>query len=255
MYSWPSQRSTAAYTVDEAAAGISGRRMAQFLETVTAESGARRVHLIAHSMGNRVLMEALETYLASRPPQQRRQAFGQIVFTAPDVDRDYFVESMHSFREAGERVTLYASSNDLALKTSQALHGAPRAGLAGAGIITLQGLDTIDMSAIEADLLGHNYYAADAGAIYDLFRLLWRGDPPPQRCGMSDRSRSTGAWVFNVDVCKGHDLLLAGVIFKRFGDRARARVRERIAALSDPSEKQEWSRILARLDDLLPSRR
>jgi len=252
MYSWPSQASTTAYTVDEATVGISSRKLAGFIETVVDRSGASRIHLIAHSMGNRALIESLETYLSKRAPEQRKKVFGQIVFTAPDVDRDYFLETVESLRESAARVTLYASDNDLALKTSAKIHGAPRAGLAGAGIITLPWLDTIDMSAVQADMLGHSYFAANAGAIYDLFRMLWRDDAPARRCGMV--VNSTGdrrIWRFNVDVCKGNDLLLAGVLFKRFGTQARARVNARLNAISNAAEKQEWTRILGRLDSLL----
>ena len=253
LYSWPSQGSATAYAVDEAAVGISGRKMAEFLETVVNQSGAARVHILAHSMGNRALLEALQTYLAKRSPDNRQHIFGQIVFTAPDVDRDYFVDAIEPLRSAADRITLYASSNDYALRSSQFLHGAPRAGTAGDVIIRLVGLDTIDMSAVPADALGHTYFAANAGAIFDIFRLLWRGDPPPQRCGMSDRKASgaLAVWVFNANACKGDDLLEAGVMLKRFGDLARARVLENISTLTDPSEKQEWSLVLKRLDGLL----
>jgi hypothetical protein len=212
------------------------------------------VHLIAHSMGNRALIEALQTYMAKHEPKDRKKAFGQIVFTAPDVDRDYFTDVIDSLRDTASRVTLYASDKDLALKTSQALHGAPRAGMAGVNIITRQGLDTIDMSSVEADMLGHSYFAANSGAIYDLFRLLWRGDPPAKRCGMSGHAAAGNVWLFNVDVCKGNDLLEAGVLIKRFGDLARQRVLTRMASLKDPNQKQEWSRILTRLDGLLNTR-
>ncbi len=254
LYSWPSQGSATAYAVDEAAVGISGRKMADFLETVVAQSGAERIHVLAHSMGNRALIEALQTYLAKRAPDKRRHIFGQIVFTAPDVDRDYFVDAIDSVRAAAERVTLYASGNDYALRSSQFLHGAPRAGSAGDVIIKLPGLDTIDMSAVPADALGHSYFAANSGAIYDIFRILWRGDPPPQRCGMSNRkgSGTLTVWWFNADACKGDDMLEAGVMLKRFGDLAHARVVANISTLTDPSQIQEWKLILKRLDGLLP---
>src|SRR5580693_3458182 len=140
MFSWASAGSATAYIKDEATVTASGRKMAQMLEDVVAQSGAERIHLIAHSMGNRALIEAMQTYLAKRAPAQRTHIFGQVVFTAPDVDRDYFVDAIASLSSAAERTTLYASDKDLALKTSQALHGAPRAGTAGAYIITLAGL-------------------------------------------------------------------------------------------------------------------
>jgi esterase/lipase superfamily enzyme len=256
LYSWPSQGFVAAYAADEAAVGISGRKMADFLETVVSQSGAQRIHVLAHSMGNRALIEAMQTYLAKRAPNERQHIFGQIVFTAPDVDRDYFIDAIDSLRGTAERVTLYASDNDHALHYSQFVHGAPRAGTAGGVIIKLAGLDTIDMSAVPADILGHSYFAANSGAIYDIFRILWRGDPPPQRCGMS-KPRDGGTltvWSFNADACKGDEMLEAGVMLKRFGDLARERVMANMSALTDPSQKQqkiEWQLILDRLNGLL----
>jgi esterase/lipase superfamily enzyme len=256
LYSWPSQGSASAYAVDEAAVGISGRRLADFLETVVTLSGAQRIHLIAHSMGNRALIEALQTYLAKRAPENRQHIFGQIVFTAPDVDRDYFTDAIPSLAGSAERVTLYASDNDYALRTSQFVHGAPRAGTAGDDVIVrLAGLDSIDMSSVPADALGHSYFAANSGAIYDIFRLLWRGDPPPQRCGMSNRKAGSSltVWRFNADACKGNDMLEAGVMLKRFGELARQQVLANISALTDPSQQQEWKLVLTRLDSLLPT--
>jgi esterase/lipase superfamily enzyme len=256
LYSWPSQGSASAYAVDEAAVGISGRRLADFLETVVTLSGAQRIHLIAHSMGNRALIEALQTYLAKRAPENRQHIFGQIVFTAPDVDRDYFTDAIPSLAGSAERVTLYASDNDYALRTSQFVHGAPRAGTAGDDVIVrLAGLDSIDMSSVPADALGHSYFAANSGAIYDIFRLLWRGDPPPQRCGMSNRKAGSSltVWWFNADACKGNDMLEAGVMLKRFGELARQQVLANISALTDPSQQQEWKLVLTRLDSLLPT--
>jgi esterase/lipase superfamily enzyme len=256
LYSWPSQGFVAAYAADEAAVGISGRKMADFLETVVSQSGAQRIHVLAHSMGNRALIEAMQTYLAKRAPNERQHIFGQIVFTAPDVDRDYFIDAIESLRGTAERVTLYASGNDHALHYSQFVHGAPRAGTAGDVIIKLAGLDTIDMSAVPADILGHSYFAANSGAINDIFRILWRGDPPPQRCGMSNRKDggTLAVWWFNADACKGDEMLEAGVLLKRFGDLARERVMASMSALTDPSQKQqkiEWQLILDRLNGLL----
>jgi hypothetical protein len=70
---------------------------------------------------------------------------------------------------------------------------------------------------------------------------------------MSDRKAAgpLAVWVFNANACKGDDLLEAGVMLKRFGDLARARVLDNISTLTDPSEKQEWSLVLKRLDGLL----
>ena len=253
LYSWPSQGSTTAYSVDEASVQISGRRMADFLETVVAQSGAQRIHLIAHSMGNRALIEAMQTYLAKRAPENRQHIFGQLVFTAPDVDRDYFMDAVGDLNASAQRTTLYASDTDYAIRSSQFFHGAPRAGTA-ADIVKSAGLDSIDMSAVPADSLGHSYFAANAGALYDMFRLLWRSDPPPQRCGMSNpKATLTSIWRFDAKNCKGDEILEAGVMLKRYGDLARNHVVANIAELTDPNQQQQWKLILVRLDGLLPT--
>ena len=255
MYSWPSQASPAAYTVDEAVVRLSGRKMSRFIEDVVETSGAERIHLIAHSMGNRALIEALQAYIARGGRADSEQIFDQILLAAPDVDRDYFTEVIGDISKIAKRVTLYASDNDVALDTSKVVHGAPRAGQAGDAIIALPGLDTIDMSAVEADILGHAYFAANGGAIHDLFRLMWRGDPPPQRCGMDqagvDQSLS---WTFVPDNCSGTDLLQASVIIKRFGSSAMELVRSRIEGLTDPdaeASREEWQQILQKIEALL----
>ncbi len=255
LYSWPSQGTTTAYTVDEAAVRVGGRKMARFLTNIVQQAGADRIHLIAHSMGNRALIEALDKIASNQELRSFAPIFDQVVFTAPDVDHDYFVDVLDDIKRISGRVTLYASENDLALQTSAVLHGAPRAGLAGESMITAPGLDTIDMSEVEADSLGHSYFAANEGAIYDLFRLLWRGEPPQERCGMREQSQeSAGFWRFDGELCKGGEVLEAGLLIKRFGSSARERVRRRLDALkgeSDVDAREEWSRILNRLERLL----
>jgi hypothetical protein len=48
------------------------------LETPVAQSGAQRIDLIAHGMGNRALIEAMQTYLSKRAPENRQYIFGQL---------------------------------------------------------------------------------------------------------------------------------------------------------------------------------
>jgi hypothetical protein len=58
-------------------------------------------------------------------------------------------------------------------------------------------------------------------------------------------------WLFNVDICKGNDLLEAGVLLKRLGDRAQTQVQAYISTLTDPTQKQQWALIQKRLNVLL----
>jgi esterase/lipase superfamily enzyme len=262
MYSWPSQGSLTGYFADEDMVEPSGRRLAEFLATVAAQSGAERIHLIAHSMGNRVLLAALKNYLPSHAGAPHTHAFGQVIFTAPDVDRDAFMTAFQSLRGSAERLTLYASDSDVALRMSRYYHRIPRAGSAGALVIRLQGLDTIDMSGLPADMLGHSYFAANGGAVYDLLRLLWRGDAPnsPQRCSTGEDKAagvSVVVWRFDVAKCQGSELLEAAMLMKEYHDQARAQiisqVSAQISALTEPSQKRAAQLILDRLNVLLAS--
>ncbi|MGA2341847.1 MAG: alpha/beta hydrolase [Steroidobacteraceae bacterium] len=259
MYSWPSQGTLGGYFGDEGEIDVSGRRLAEFLGTVAAQSGAERIHMIAHSMGNRVLLAALKEYLPAHASDKRARPFGQVVFTAPDVDRGAFITAFESLRGAADRLTLYASDTDVALRLSRYYHGEPRAGSAGPLIIKLKGLDTIDVSGLPADILGHSYFAANGGAVYDLLHLLWRGDAPdsPQRCSTGEGPSGTAVvvWRFNVSRCQGSELLEAAMLLKEYRDQGRAQilkqVSDQIAALTEPAQKRAAKLIFERLSLLL----
>jgi esterase/lipase superfamily enzyme len=261
MYSWPSQASLTGYAADEDMIDVSGKTLSEFLGTVANQSGAARIHLIAHSMGNRVLLAALKSYMPNRKTDKRPHAFGQVVFTAPDVDRSAFIAAFQGLRGGADRITLYASSTDVALRMSQLYHWDARAGYAGPQIIRLPGLDTIDMSGLPADILGHSYFAANGGAVYDLLHLLWRGDAPnsPQRCSTGEVNHASAAvvWRFEVSKCEGAELLEAAMLLKEYGDLASAQVLDRvsaqIAALSEPAQKRAAELVMQRLKYLLAS--
>ena len=262
MYSWPSQGSLTGYFADEDMVEASGQRLAEFLGTVARQSGAERIHLIAHSMGNRVLLAALKTYLPTRERDSHPHAFGQVIFTAPDVDRDAFMSEFPPLRGSADRLTLYASDSDVALRMSRYYHRIPRAGSAGALIVRLQGLDTIDMSGLPADVLGHSYFAANGGAVYDLLHLLWRGDAPdsPQRCSTGEGKAAgvtVAVWRFDVSKCQGSELLEAAMLMKEYHDQARAvilsQVSAQISALAEPAQRRAAQLVLDRLNFLLAS--
>ena len=196
LYSWPSEANTARYTIDETNVYWSRPHFHAFLRSVLTESGAEAVHVIAHSMGNRVLAETIGQIDPARLPAGAAR-LRQIVFAAPDVDAQTFAELAAAFHGCAERFTLYASSGDLALQLSKKVHGYPRAGDSGDGLITIDEIDTIDSSHIDTSLLGHSYFGDNRSVISDLYRLINEALPPEKRHPLRSMERNGRRyWLF-----------------------------------------------------------
>lgn len=180
FFSWPSQGGLLGYTIDENNVTWAVPHLKTFLLNVARESGATSVHLIAHSMGNRALTAALREMHYELDDQCPK--FRDVILTAPDIDADVFRRDLApAMVQTAERVTLYASSNDEALVLSKKVHGYPRAGDSGDGLVAVQGIDTIDVSAVDTSLLGHSYYGNNRSVLGDLYELLNKGTPPDAR--------------------------------------------------------------------------
>ena len=72
-------------------------------------------------------------------------------------------------------ITLYVSADDVALKASKTLHGYPRAGDSGDGIVLINGIETIDATGIDTSFLSHSYFADTTSIISDIFDLIKTG--------------------------------------------------------------------------------
>jgi esterase/lipase superfamily enzyme len=145
-------------------------------------------------MGNRVLTAALRRLReAGAAPVS---AFSELVLTAPDIDTDTFVNDIApAILPTANRVTLYASSKDVALAYSKRIHGYPRLGDSGDNLVTLDDVDTIDVSAVDTNLIGHFYYGENRSVLSDLFNLI-KGHPVP-RFGLREKKRGARSyWVF-----------------------------------------------------------
>lgn len=179
FFSWPSQGKVRAYAADEATIEASEQAIANFLIDFTAKCGAETVHLIAHSMGNRGLLRALQR-IAGDAQSRGKVKFGQIILAAPDVDRDVFLDLAHVYRAFGARTTLYCSDGDKAVFASSVLHDAPRAGYFQPYTIA-DGVDTIAVPNFNVELLGHGYFAAAEPLLYDIGGLLKHDSAPPRQ--------------------------------------------------------------------------
>lgn len=199
FFSWPSQSGLLKYAVDETNAAWTVPHLKEFLLEVARRSGAKSIHVIAHSMGNRALTSALQSL--SYELRDDAKIFREVVLTAPDIDADVFRRDIApAIVKTAQRVTLYASSKDEALALSRKFHGYPRAGDSGSDLVVVPGIDTIDVSAVDTSLLGHSYYSSNDSVLADLTQLLLEDKPPQERPWL--RAAQAGALRYWVLLCE-----------------------------------------------------
>jgi esterase/lipase superfamily enzyme len=184
LYSWPSkgQSGLQDYGYDRDSAGQAEPYFKQFLELVIQKSGAKSLSVIAHSMGNQLLLPVLKDLKNSMPPGVQ---LSQIILAAPDVDRDRFEIMANDIKSFAKGVTMYAASNDRALNASMRLAGGvPRAGdVPTTGPLVIAGVDTIDVTQTSTDFfaLNHSGYAEKSALLADIQLIIQTGERPPEK--------------------------------------------------------------------------
>jgi esterase/lipase superfamily enzyme len=196
FYSWPSRGTTAAYAIDEQSIEWSQTNLKTFLEDFLAHSDTQNVYLIAHSMGNRSLTYAVTSLLAKQP--SLKQQLKEIILAAPDIDAEVFKRDLApALINAGLPITLYASSEDRALVLSKQVHGWPRAGESGPGLVITSGIETIDATGTDTSFLGHSYYAEARSIVSDIFYMIRNGHRANERFGLYIVDTPSGRyWAF-----------------------------------------------------------
>lgn len=177
LFSWPSAASVTAYVRDQQSARNAGFQLLRLLRNHVTAAQPDRVNLLGHSMGSEVVGKAF-TLTA---PADSLLRLTQVVFAAPDVDARVFRrEILPRLAAHAGHVTLYASSDDDALRASRVVNGAGRLGLGGDSLVVLDGMDTIDATRVTADVLGHTLFG-NQSFLADLAVLLAEGKTPAER--------------------------------------------------------------------------
>ena len=181
FYSWPSQGSTTGYTVDEANIEWARLNMKNFLKDYLTRTEADDIYLVAHSMGNRGLTKALIELMNDNP--ELKDKITEVILAAPDIDADVFRRDIapQMVKKIAKPITLYVSSDDLALIASRKVHGNKRAGDAGKGVVIVKGVETIDASGVDTSFLSHSYFATTSTIIADILDLMKSGKRAPDR--------------------------------------------------------------------------
>ena len=171
LYSWPAPSN---YVECEGNAIWTLPHLMEFLTQYVQQSGAQRIHLIAHSMGTRVLTTALKELAAS--PAAAPVQYDQIVLAAPDIDAAVFKRQIAPrIVTAAERISIYSSSKDWALVASKKAHRYKRLGEGGENLTTFpewRQIEVLDATNVDESLLGHSYYGDSPTILRDVRGVL-----------------------------------------------------------------------------------
>ena len=247
LYSWPSFGTVFSYKGDRAQiVEPTITDLQRFLTTVATETGADKVHVVAHSMGNEFLVRALSR-MAETPPAE--PIFDQVVFASPDVDADEFTGMVEKLGPLTDDMTLYASSRDRALQASRRFNNTGRRAGESDEPILLAGLNTIDTTQGSGGGLGHSDIFDSA--FTDFQAVLWLSLEPQKRCLLGEKTvRNAVAWVFGnprEDFCGEQEFSTAITTLRRVGPDRTAEIlaekADRANETGDPSAPL-WSSAL-----------
>jgi esterase/lipase superfamily enzyme len=160
LFSWASGGSTKDYVYDRESASVARDQLEATLRLL-AQSGARRIDIVAHSMGTWVTMEALRQ-LALTGDRNLGGKLGDVVLASPDIDVDVFKSQMRRYGKPDRPFFLMLSSDDRALKLSGIIAGnRPRVGDYGdAADLAEYGVVVVDLSKEKGvDRLNHTKFA------------------------------------------------------------------------------------------------
>jgi esterase/lipase superfamily enzyme len=139
-----------------------------------ANAGAK-IDLIAHSMGARITLRAMND---TNAPKVR-----YVVLAAPDIDPAAFLRLTEKALPRTERMTVYTSKFDVAMSASAALHnGRPRIGEGVTAKVAdkLYRAEIVDATQRATDPYAHSYFA-ESRVMLDDIRAILAGKPAQER--------------------------------------------------------------------------
>ena len=121
LFTWPSKGSALAYGYDRESSTYSRNQLEDVLQGLCADPSVGEVSILAHSMGNWLLLESLRQ-MAIRggriPPKIKN-----VLLAAPDVDIDIAREQIADMGPAKPNFALFLSLSDKALELSKNVWG------------------------------------------------------------------------------------------------------------------------------------
>jgi esterase/lipase superfamily enzyme len=161
VFAWPSKSGLFDYVYDRESAMWSRDALEGVLEAVMVGQTNGRVHIVAHSMGTMLTLEALRQ-LNARYGEAAGERIGAVVFASPDIDIDVFSSSIERMGPLARHITVITATNDRALELSSKLAGGVRrVGAAEKAQLERLGVRVIDASQQGWGLINHDLFLSN----------------------------------------------------------------------------------------------
>jgi esterase/lipase superfamily enzyme len=211
FFTWPASSTggpLTSYISTTESAQYSVGHLKKAIRTLARTPGVEGVHLLAHSRGTALLLNAvrelsIEAIAAGESPGEALK-FQNWVLMSPDIDVDVFRQQLELFASDPDlmthwrsprlpnilrgRFTVYASPEDRALRLSEILFRSRyRVGQLSPEDIPAHvqdyfaktgGVDVIVYEGERTDRFGHSYFASNPRVSADLIELIRNGTPP-----------------------------------------------------------------------------
>jgi esterase/lipase superfamily enzyme len=157
-FAWPSKAKLLDYGYDRDSAMWSRDALEKVLDGLMASPTVGRLHIVAHSIGTMLTMEALRQLYAHQG-DAAADRLGAVVFAAPDIDMDVFTSSVDHVGPIARKITLLTATNDRALAVSRWMAGGmTRVGAAQKAQLEQLGLHVIDASQEGWGVVNHDLF-------------------------------------------------------------------------------------------------
>lgn len=193
-FEWPSESKLLGYIQDKGNANFSTRQFRSMLLNLARECAADSITIVAHSAGSPIVVNALREIRLldddlTRQQLEDKYKIDRVVLAAPDMDLMAFLNAIRDgFHEVVNRVAVYASPKDRALRASEKITGTQRLGRAVNNLepwekeilMHAEGLEMIDASVAEKNyrsLTRHSYFHRDPWVSSDIGAFILRTDP------------------------------------------------------------------------------
>ena len=219
LYTWPAGHEGISglrgYNYDRESSEFTIYHLKQFLKSLGSMDEIEKIHIIAHSRGTDVLVNALrEIFLEIRAEGKNPRTelrIDNVILAAPDIDYEVILQRVVAEHTVSgvRQATIYTSPGDKAIRISEWLYGSlARIGHLGSSEVksqlTQEQIDYIEENSSlkfieftgKSDTVGHGYFSSNSAVSSDLITLINTG----ARAGSPERPlvrKGAIYWVIN----------------------------------------------------------